>query len=75
MIGHLEGLSSNSTVTTKFPMIVTLLLMYKIALTEKQKLALEQELAFRKQGFAAFSQETDPGVEKKLRQASSIGKG
>ena len=56
-------------------MIVTLLLMYKIALTEKQKLALEQELAFRKQGFAAFSQETDPLVEKNLRQASSIRTG
>ena len=35
----------------------------RIVLTERQKLALEQEMEFQKQGFSPFSPRTDPDFE------------
>ena len=35
----------------------------KIVLTERQKLALTQEMEFQKQGFSPFSPRSDPGFE------------
>merc|ERR1712001_130402 len=35
----------------------------KIVLTDRQKLALRQEMEFQKQGFSPFSPRTDPGFE------------
>ena len=49
--------------------------LLKIALTEKQKLALEQELAFRRQGFAAFSEQTDTGFQRNSEQGPSFSRG
>ena len=43
------------------------MLLQTIALTERQKLALKQELEFREKGFPAFSPRTDPDTQENTR--------
>ena len=47
--------------------------MTQLVLTERQKLAIEQELQFRRQGFQAFSSQTDPQTPGAGEQARSSG--
>ena len=72
LIGHLiDDIQSSEKVIFQNAVSVyqyfLALLLQTIALTERQKLALKQELEFRKKGFPPFSPRTDPDTQEKTR--------
>ena len=62
MIGHIQDFSSDNVIKISALFLVLLGFLLQNVLTPRQKLAISQELDFRKQGFPAFSPETDGNI-------------
>ena len=72
LIGHIQDFSSDNVIKK-----ATLSIShcnsfdFQNVLTPRQKIAIHQELEFRKQGFQPFSSETDGNVDKELSRTNT----
>ena len=72
LIGHIQDFSSDNVIN-KAKLSISQVNPFNLqnVLTPRQKIAIHQELEFRKRGFQPFSSETDRNVEEELSRTNT----